>query len=426
MKIQPMNLHVLAKPSGAACNLNCTYCFFLSKDKLYPGGNSRMSDGMQESYIRQILEPEDAQSVTIAWQGGEPTLMGLEFFRRSIELTGKYRKPGQQILHTIQTNGVLINDEWSAFFRENNFLVGLSIDGPREMHDTYRRTKSGTGSFDSVISAWDVLNRHQVDVNILCTIHAANAEHPVEVYRFFRDELNALFIQFIPVVERTTPALLPAANRGWKDMHGDDRPLYTQNGGIVTDRSVGPLQFGRFMTGVFDEWVKNDVGTVFVQTFDMTLGSFLGQHNICIFSPTCGSSVCLEYNGDLYPCDHYVEPEYLLGNILEIPIYELASSEKQLKFGQDKLNSLPKYCRECDVLFACHGECPRNRFISAPDGEPALNYLCEGYKLFFMHVDKPMKLMAGLIMQGRYADEIMDILKDPVAVKEFKKKGERI
>ena len=406
-------LHLLAKPTGAACNLDCKYCFFLSKESLYPDERTRMSGETLDSYIRQLLEPQDASHVTVAWQGGEPTLMGLEFFRQSLEVVEKYRRPGQEILHTVQTNGMLLDDEWCAFFKEHCFLVGLSLDGPREMHDAYRVDKGGAGTFDRVMRAAEVLRRYEVDVNILCTIHAANADHPLEVYRFFRDELHACYLQFIPIVERATPELLPLANLGWGERPGAGRPLYTQTGGLVTDRSVGAEQFGRFLIAIFDEWVRRDVGTVFVQTFDVTLGSFVGQHNLCIFSPTCGESLCLEHNGDLYSCDHYVEPGYRLGNINQTPVSELAASKQQHAFGQAKLTSLPRYCRECEVRFACHGECPRNRFILTPDCEPGLNYLCAGYKLFFKHVDQPMKIMADLIRRGRFADEIMQMFSRP-------------
>ena len=409
MNLQTPAFHLLAKPTGATCNLDCKYCFFLSKEMLYPGDRFRMSDEMLATYIRQLLDGPTVPEINIAWQGGEPTLMGLDFFKRSIEYVEKYRKPGQSILHTMQTNGILLNDEWCAFFKEHKFLIGLSVDGPKEMHDAYRVNKGGAGSFDQVMRAWEVLRRHEVDFNILCTIHAANADHPLEVYRFFRDELQTGFMQFIPIVERATEELLPLANLGWGDRPGADRPLYTQRGGLVTERSVGAEQFGRFLIAIFEEWVHRDVGKVFVQTFDVALGSWLGQHNLCIFSPTCGEAVALEHNGDLYSCDHYVEPDYLLGNIRETPMVELVASEKQRAFGQDKLSSLPKYCRDCNVLFACYGECPRNRFITTPDGEPGLNYLCAGYKLFFNHVDPAMKIMANLLRQGRFADEIMQM-----------------
>jgi uncharacterized protein len=406
---QPLMFHVLAKPTGAICNLDCKYCFFLSKEMLYPGDRFRMSDELLQAYIRQLLQAQPLGEVNVAWQGGEPTLMGIEFFRRAVGYVEQYRQPGQSILHTIQTNGTLLDDDWCAFFKQHHFLVGLSVDGPKPMHDAYRVDKHGAGSFDQVMRGWEVLRRHEVDVNILCTIHAANADHPLEVYRFFRDELQAGYMQFIPIVERTTEALIPLANLGWGKRPGGDRPLYTQHGAQVTDRSVRAEQFGHFLIAIFDEWVRRDVGKVFVQTFDVALGSWLGQHNLCIFSPTCGNAVALEHSGDLYSCDHYVEPGYLLGNIRETPMGELVASPKQRAFGQHKLDSLPKYCRECEVLFACYGECPRNRFITTPDGEPGLNYLCAGYKLFFNHIDPAMKTMAGLLRQGRFADEIMQL-----------------
>jgi uncharacterized protein len=406
---QPLMFHVLAKPTGAICNLDCKYCFFLSKEMLYPGDRFRMSDELLQAYIRQLLEAQPLGEVNVAWQGGEPTLMGIEFFQRAIGYVEQYRQPGQSILHTIQTNGTLLDDDWCAFFKQHRFLVGLSVDGPKPMHDAYRVDKHGAGSFDQVMRGFEVLRRHEVDVNILCTIHAANADHPLEVYRFFRDDLQAGYLQFIPIVERTTEALIPIANLGWGKRPGGDRPLYTQHGAQVTDRSVRAEQFGRFLIAIFDEWVRRDVGKVFVQSFDVALGSWLGQHNLCIFSPTCGNALALEHNGDLYSCDHYVEPDYLLGNIRDTPMGELVASPKQRAFGQHKLDSLPKYCRECEVLFACYGECPRNRFITTPDGEPGLNYLCAGYKLFFNHIDPAMRTMAGLLRQGRFADEIMQL-----------------
>jgi uncharacterized protein len=403
----PQAFHILAKPVGAICNLACTYCFFLSKETLYPGSHFRMPDDVLEAYIGQLLAAHGATEVTIAWQGGEPTLMGLDFFRRSVELAEQHRQPGQAVAYSIQTNGTRLDDDWCAFFKEHNFLVGLSMDGPRPLHDTYRVTKGGQGSFDQVLRGWEALNRHAVDVNILCTVHAANAGHPLDVYRFFRDELGARFIQFIPIVERVTPQTWDLAEHGWSPRQGKTRPLYTQQGHAVTRRSVKPEQYGRFLISVFDEWVRRDIGSVFVQIFDVTLGSFLGQHSLCVFSPVCGSAMALEHNGDLYACDHYVEPGYLLGNILIAPMSELVASEKQRGFGRDKYVTLPTHCRECDVLFACYGECPRNRFVKTPAGEDGLNYLCAGYKLFFQHVRQPMIQMAHLLRQGREAAEIM-------------------
>jgi len=254
---------------------------------------------------------------------------------------------------------------------------------------------------------FEALRQHRVDVNILCTVHAANADHPVEVYRFFRDELGVRFVQFIPIVERATAESLPLANQGWSPRPSGERPLYTQAGHLVTHRSLKPKQYGAFLIGVFDEWVRRDVGEVYVQIFDVTLGSYVGEHHLCIFAPTCGLALALEHNGDLYSCDHFVEPAYLLGNILETPMIELVASEQQRQFGLDKQATLPRYCRECEVCFACHGGCPRNRFIQTPDGEEGLNYLCAGYKLFFQHVDRPMRLMADLLRRNRAPSEIV-------------------
>jgi uncharacterized protein len=403
------DFHLLAKPAGAACNLGCQYCFFLSKENLYPRESPLMDETMLDTYIRQLMESTPGPQVDIAWQGGEPMLRGLDFYRRSVQLANQYRKPNQRILHTMQTNGTLVDDEWAVFFKENNYLVGLSVDGPRLLHDAYRVNKQNEGSFDDVIRGWNCLRKHDVDVNILCTIHAANAEHPLEVYRFFRDQLQAQYIQFIPIVERATAETIAFANQGWGGQKGTDRPLYKQEGNLVTARTVKAEHFGQFLISIFDEWVQRDVGKVYVTTFDVALGSWVGQHNACIVAPTCGSALVLEHNGDVYSCDHYVEPDHRLGNIRETPLKTLVSSEKQRRFGQSKYDTLPKYCKECPVLFACYGECPRNRFIETPDGEDGLNYLCAGYKAFFTHIDNPMKAMATLLRQGRYADEIMQM-----------------
>ena len=265
------------------------------------------------------------------------------------------------------------------------------------------------------------MQQHQVDFNILCTVHAANADHPLEVYRFFRDEVQTQYVQFIPIVERATSETLARANEGWGE-RAKDRPLYMQEGSLVTDRSVQPVQWGHFLIAVFDEWVRHDVGQVFVQMFDSALGSWVGiGASLCIFRETCGDALALEHNGDLYSCDHFVEPKYLLGNITQTPMLELAASDQQRQFGADKRDTLPRYCRDCEVRFACNGECPRNRFIYTPDGEPGLNYLCAGYKAFFNHIDKPMKRMADLLRHGRYADEVMGIL--AAEEEQFRKTG---
>jgi len=392
----------MAKPTGSACNLNCDYCFFLKKEKLYPGSSFRMSDEVHEAYIRQLLEAHQVPQVTIAWQGGEPTLMGLDFFRRTVELQKKYRKPGTRIENTFQTNGILLNDEWCQFFHENSFLIGLSLDGPKELHDTYRMDKGKQGTFDRVVAAVRLLQTHKVEFNILCTVNSKNSKYPLDVYRFLRDELGAHYIQFIPIVER-------------------DNETGYQEGSKITDRSVRPEQFGRFLIAIFDEWVKKDVGKTFVLNFDGALAGWLGMAGtVCIFGPTCGLGMALEHNGDLYSCDHFVEPKNYLGNILKTPMIDLVASDKQRRFGQDKKDSLPRYCRECEVLHICNGECPKNRFLETPDGEPKLNYLCAGYKAFFKHADKPMRIMADLLRQNRPASEVMAILAREE--EEFKKK----
>ena len=388
----PPAFHLLAKPTGAICNLDCKYCFFLSKEMLYPGSRFRMADELLEEYIRQYIEAQQVPEVNIAWQGGEPTMMGIDFFRRSVELAEKYKKPQQTIQYTMQTNGTLLDDEWGEFLKEHNFLMGISFDGPPELHDAYRVNKGGKGSLSQVLRGLRVLQKHQVEYNILCTVHAANADHPLEVYRYFRDELDAQFMQFIAIVER-------------------DNETGFQEGNKVTERSVKAEQYGNFLITIFDEWVRRDVGRIFVQLFDVALGAWVGAPpSLCVFSPTCGNALALEHTGDLYSCDHYVEPDYLLGNIKETTMIELVASDKQRKFGQDKLDTLPNYCMECEVRFACHGGCPKNRFIETPTGEPGLNYLCVGYRKFFNHIDQPMKIMASLLNQNRAPAEIMQIL----------------
>jgi len=385
----PPAFHLLAKPRGAICNLDCKYCFYLAKEDLYTGSKFRMSDEMLETYIRQLIEAHRVPEVTVAWQGGEPTLMGLDFFRRSIEYEKKYCKPGMKILNTIQTNGTLINDDWAKFFKENNFLVGLSIDGPREMHDFYRVDKQGGPTFDLVMRGLSYLQKYAVEWNALTTIQHANGDHPVEVYQFLRDECKAEFMQFIPIVERQNDANGQPSNK-------------------VTERSVTAEQYGKFLVGVFEEWVRRDVGTVYVQMFDVALANWYGEPSgLCVHSKTCGTALAIEHNGDLYSCDHFVEPKYKLGNISEKHMLQLVASDEQIKFGQDKYDTLPRYCRECEVRFACHGGCPKDRFISTPDGEPGLNYLCAGYKIFFNHINKPMKIMTELLDLNRAPSEIM-------------------
>ncbi len=406
----PVAFHVMAKPTGAVCNLDCEYCFFLSKEMLYPGSRFRMAAELQEAYVRQLLEAHaGAPEVVVAWQGGEPTIMGLEFFRRSIELQREYRRPGQRILNTLQTNGTLLDEEWGAFLKEHGFLVGISIDGPREIHDTYRVSKGGLPTFDRVIRGLELLKAHEVDWNVLTTLHAANGDHGRRVYRFLRDELGATFIQFIPIIERATAETLAVANAGWGS-HVNGRPLYTQTGDLVTDRSIGPEQYGRFLVDVFEEWVRRDIGRVYVQMFDTALANWVGEPGgMCVHAETCGLQLALEHTGDLYCCDHFVEPDYLLGNITQTPMQQLIASPQQAEFGQAKRDTLTRYCLDCDVRFACHGGCPKDRFATSPYGESGQHYLCPGYKRFFRHVDRPMRAMADLLAANHAPAELMGI-----------------
>jgi uncharacterized protein len=379
----PPRIHVLAKPSGATCNLACSYCFF---------------EETLEAYIRQLIETHRSNQVTVAWQGGEPTLMGVDFYRKAIEYQEKYRCSGMTFENTMQTNGTLLDDEWCQFFKENDFLIGISIDGPRHLHDAHRVDKGGSPTFDKVMRGLRLLQKHGVEYNVLVTVNRLTADHPKEVYRFLRDEAKTEWIQFIPVIERMNP----------------DGMNLVQEGEQVSHRSVRPEQFGRFLIQVFDEWVHNDVGTIYVQTFEAALRNWMRMptSGMCVFEKTCGYGLALEHNGDLYACDHFVEPEYLLGNIKEEHMLKMVGSDEQTQFGQDKYDTLPQYCLECPVLFACNGECPKNRFIDTPDGESGLNYLCAGYKAFFQCVDEPMKIMAMLLSSGRPASDVMAILNE--------------
>jgi uncharacterized protein len=404
----PGAFHVMSKPTGAVCNLDCTYCFFLSKEMLYPGSRFRMAAELQEVYIRQLLEAHrNAPEVVVAWQGGEPTIMGLDFFRRSIELQRKYAQPGQRVMNSLQTNGTLLDEEWARFLKANDFLVGVSIDGPADVHDRFRVDKGGSPTLERVVRGLGFLKAHNVDWNVLTCVHAANGDQGRSIYRFLRDDLGAGFIQFIPVVERATSAALVAVNGG-----GDrvaSRPLYTQDGDRVTGRSVGGEQYGHFLIDVFEEWVRRDIGSVYVQQFDTALAHWCGlAGGICVHEETCGLQLALEHNGDLYSCDHFVEPRFLLGNIKQSHMLKLVSSPAQRKFGLDKRDTLTRYCRECDVRFACNGGCPKDRFVVSPHGEPKHNYLCPGYELFFRHIDAPMKAMAALLTAQRPPALLMD------------------
>jgi uncharacterized protein len=387
----PPAFHVMSKPRGSICNLDCQYCYFLSKENLYPGSGFRMDEALLERYVEQYIHAQAAKEIIFAWQGGEPTLMGLEFFRKAVALQHKYRRPGDIIQNTLQTNGTLLDDEWASLFKENNFLIGVSLDGPAPLHDVYRTDRGGKPTHARVMKGIELLKKHRVDFNILCCVHAGNADQPLEVYRFLRDEVPARFIQFIPVVER-------------------ENETGFQEGTRVTSRSVSGAQYGRFLVEIFDEWSRRDIGSVFVQLFDVCLGVWLGEPaGLCIFSETCGLGLALEHTGDLYSCDHFVEPRHFLGNIREQDLLPLVGSQQQVSFGKDKRDSLPRYCRECEVRFICNGGCPKDRIRKTPEGEPGLNYLCEGYKAFFTHIDEAMKIMAALIRTNRPPAELMNI-----------------
>lgn len=398
----------LAKPTGAACNLDCTYCFFLSKELLYDRAGQQMSEETLERYIADFLDSQPDGDVSLEWQGGEPTMRGLPFFRRAVELAEQYRRPAQTVHHSIKTNGTLIDEEWATFLADNGFLVGLSMDGPAEDHDAYRVNRAGRPTHDQVLRGWKILRAHGVETNILCTVHAANADHPLEVYRYFRDELGATYLQFIPIVERTSRKLLPLADAGWHEP-GEARPLYTQKGRYVTERSVGPEQWGRFMSAIWDEWVVRDVGQVYVQHFDTALGNAMGQYSMCVHSPTCGDAVAVLHNGDVYACDHYVEPDYARGNIAEVSLRDVLDSTEQRQFGTDKATTLSQQCQDCPVKWACWGGCPKDRFVPVDGGRHQQNYLCAGYFEFFSHITPDIARMTQLIRMGRPAAAIMKL-----------------
>lgn len=388
---RPRAFHVMAKPRGSICNLDCQYCFYLKKEKLYPDAHFRMSSEMLETYTRQYIEAQNVPEITFAWQGGEPTLMGLDFFRQAVALQEKYRRPGMTIRNAFQTNGTLLDDDWCEFLREHRFLIGLSIDGPRELHNAYRLDKGGRPTFDRVMKAAALLSKHQVEFNTLTCVNAANAGHGLAVYRFLRDELGSRYMQFIPIVER-------------------DNETGFQEGARITSRSVSGPAYGRFLIDIFDEWVRGDVARVYVQIFDVSLAVWYGQRpGLCIFEQTCGLGMAMEFNGDLFACDHFVEPRYQLGNINHTPLSELVMSPQQYAFGMHKRDGLPEYCRQCEVRFMCNGGCPKDRILKTPQGEPGLNYLCAGYRAFFTYIDRPVKIMAALLRQQRAPAEIMSI-----------------
>jgi uncharacterized protein len=394
----------MVKPIGAICNLDCTYCYYLHKEQLLGSTkNFRISDEILETHIRQYIEGQDRSEVVFSWQGGEPTLLGLEFFQKVVELEQKYKKPNQRIENDLQTNGTLLDGEWGAFLKKHGFLVGLSIDGPKELHDRYRLAKDGKPTFGKVYAAAQMLHRHGVPFNALCVVNRVNAKRPLDVYRFLKNEIRPREMQFIPCVEpkdfkHTAPQKWDPATFPVQDSPGA-HPGNPDS--VVTDWSVDPDDWGYFLCKVWDDWYRRDVGEVFVNHFETAVAQWKGlDSQLCIYHEFCGKGVALEHDGNLYSCDHYVYPEYKLGNILEISSSRMVFSEEQRKFGLNKFNSLPRQCKECDFLFACNGECPKNRVIRTRDGEPGLNYLCSGLQKYWRHIDKDVKDICRRLAQG--------------------------
>lgn len=402
--------HLMAKPMGPKCNLDCSYCFYLEKERLYPAAeNFKMPPEVLETYIRSYIEAQPGSSVSFSWQGGEPTLAGVEFFKQVVALQQRYAN-GKTIENAIQTNGTLLDEAWGEFLAHHRFLVGLSIDGPAPLHNAFRLDRGKRPTFDSVMNGIGVLRKHKVEFNTLTTVHRRNSRAPLEVYRFLK-QCGAGVLQFIPIVERIA-ATAPS---------GDDKeplapPPDKEDAGSretsVTEWSVLPADYGTFLCTIFDEWVRHDVGRVFVQQFDTALSNWVGAPaGVCVFSEHCGNALAIEHNGDVFSCDHYVYPRYQLGNLLRDSLVAMVESPKQREFCMAKATTLPRYCKECPVLFACHGDCPKHRFFQTPRGEPGLSYLCASYRKFFTHIDSPMRTMSALLSLGRAPAEIMSLPK---------------
>lgn len=396
-------LYVMAKPAGSMCNLNCSYCYYLEKSNMYrkedPKGKFIMDDALLERYVRDYIEAQTMPDVLFSWHGGEALMRPLSFYKRAMELQQRYAQ-GRHIDNSVQTNGTLLTDEWCDFFAQNGWLVGVSIDGPQEFHDEYRRNRVGQPSFRKVMKGIELLNKHGVEWNALAVVNDYNADYPLEFYNFFK-EIGCRFIQFTPIVERLYD--YQDGRHLASPMQGGEPPL--------ADFSVSPEQWGNFLCAIFDEWVRKDVGEYFIQMFDSTLANWVGaQPGVCTLARTCGHAGVMEYNGDVYSCDHFVFPEYKLGNIRTHSLVEMMYGERQQKFGADKYDSLPTQCKGCVYLFACNGECPKNRFAYTPNGEPGLNYLCAGYQRFFKHVAPYMSFMADELRAGRPAAGVMQFV----------------
>ncbi len=408
-------IHLMAKPVGALCNLDCGYCFYLEKESLYPARHRfRMQDDVLEAYVKRYIASVQAPVVEFTWQGGEPTLIGLDFFERAVALQRRHAG-GKRIANTLQTNGTLIDNRWGAFLAREKFLVGVSLDGPRELNDVARPDKQGRSSYDDVLRGMDALARHGVDFNVLVTVSSANVDHPLEIYRHLKS-VGAQFIQFNPVVEREPVATEAATGLHFaappslgKASLSAPAPVVVRDAPAqVTPHTVPSEAYGDFLNAVFDEWVRTDVGTVHVMNFEWALASWCQlPPSACIFSPRCGKAGIVEHDGSVYSCDHFMYPAYKLGNITTDDPARLMDSPAQRAFGAAKETALPGECRRCDFRFACNGECPKNRFIETSDGEPGLNYLCAGYKKYFRHITPAMNRMAVLLSEGRSAAEVM-------------------
>jgi uncharacterized protein len=377
---------------------------------MFRSGPLRMSDRTLEDLTRQYMGSQDAGGITFAWQGGEPTLLGMEFYQRALEFQAKYQRSGLVIENTLQTNGTLLNDDWCEFFHDHKFLIGLSVDGPPSLHDVHRVHGGGGPTSKEVINAAKLLRKHKVEFNTLTVINRVNAQHPLQVYNFLRNVIGSRYMQFIPCVEPKGFALTAPNRRDIKGLPSLDGPeARPGNGGsFITEWSVDPEDYGHFLCSVFDEWIKTDVGRVFVVNFENALGQAMGMpSSSCVYAETCGTALAIEHDGDVYPCDHYVYPECKLGNIHEVPLTSMVTSNNQQSFGKAKTDALPRYCQECRFLTMCNGECPKNRFLLAPSGEPGLNYLCRGLKQFFEHSEPGLKMMAGELLAGRSAANVM-------------------
>lgn len=394
-------LYVMFKPVGSKCNLDCDYCYYLEKSVLYGRKNQVMSDELLERFIQQYIESQTMPEIMFTWHGGETLMRPLSFYKRAVELQKKYAGR-RQIDNSIQTNGTLLNDEWCAFFKENNFLVGISIDGPQDFHDEYRRDKMGRPSFHRVMKGIRLLQKHGVEFNCLAVVNDYNVDYPLEFYRFFK-EIGCQYIQFTPIVER-----LRKDNRDMKLATALEKEDEVELAPFTVDAE----KWGDFLCAIFDEWVKQDVGKIFVQIFDSTLANWVGQQpGVCTMAKTCGHAGVMEFNGDVYSCDHFVFPEYKLGNIYSDTLTGMMYSEAQQQFGNDKFDTLPQQCRECDMLFACYGECPKNRFIKDKYGNDGLNYLCKGYYRFFSHVAPYMDFMKKELQAQRPPANVMEWVK---------------